>query len=817
MNNKILNKYSLQIIYMAILISLIFMAKIDQAFASQLTSDGGEIKVIFLSNSNTNDKDLLVTKLDAFGNEEWKKVFMDPKGSFTYKAIVKETIEGGFIILSTTTSGYFNYYNTGYDYYLLKLNRNGEKEWEKTFTGTYHDRGETIIQAKDGGYIIAGTKNWGDSGSGAPYILALKTNSTGQVEWEKLIQNTNPSTSWTKPSDIRETKTGYLIGGAIYVRSTSSTMESSEYRPYLIKLDTEGILAWEKILSFKGEFNLINETSLGHFTIEGFFYDSYNRKTNFSKVYNEDGLEVTSVTGISLDRDSINMTVNGNLAGLSSIVMPTNATNKKIIWHSDDEKIASVNNFGVVTPLNVGTTTITATTQDGNYSAICTVTVSDKVIGVLEKPTGGEMLRGEYPIQGWFLDGTGVSKIEILIDGNLIGESMYGLKRNDVAAVYPQYQNNNSGYSFNLNTSQLTEGEHILTIRETGRNGEQKELPPRKFFVSHLLPSIGHIDKPTEGEIVKGLYPISGWFQDVSGVSKIEVLIDGKVHGEASYGLPRSDVNLVYPNYQNPNSGFKYNLDTSKLSEGYHILSIRETGLNGVYQTLSSRKISISHELPSIGYLDKPRDSELIKGLYPISGWFLDGSGVSKIEVLIDGKVNGVASYGLPRSDVDIVYPKYNNANSGFLYNLDTSILTEGDHLLTIRETSVNGEYKILSSRKIKISHTLPLIGFIDTPKELEILKNNYVIKGWFLDGTGISKIEILIDGKVLGEATYGYSRRDVGKIYPQYENDYSGYNFTLETSVLTEGEHTLIVRATGMDGEQKLLPPKKIIILKSL
>ena len=59
---------------------------------------------------------------------------------------------------------------------------------------------------------------------------------------------------------------------------------------------------------------------------------------------------------------------------LAAIVIPSNATNKNIIWNSSDSSIASVNQ-GVITANQEGTTTITATSEDGNKSATCEVTI----------------------------------------------------------------------------------------------------------------------------------------------------------------------------------------------------------------------------------------------------------------------------------------------------------------------------------------------------------------------------------------------------------------------------------------------------------
>lgn len=65
----------------------------------------------------------------------------------------------------------------------------------------------------------------------------------------------------------------------------------------------------------------------------------------------------------------------GDSAALTASPEPENATNKNIIWITDDESIATVEN-GNVTAVKTGETVIRAVAEDGNYQAICTVTVA---------------------------------------------------------------------------------------------------------------------------------------------------------------------------------------------------------------------------------------------------------------------------------------------------------------------------------------------------------------------------------------------------------------------------------------------------------
>ncbi len=85
-------------------------------------------------------------------------------------------------------------------------------------------------------------------------------------------------------------------------------------------------------------------------------------------------------TSISLNKTSATIT-EGNTTQLIATVLPTNATNRTVTWRSSNTSVATVNSNGVVTGINAGSATITATTTDGtNLSASCAVTVQPNVI-----------------------------------------------------------------------------------------------------------------------------------------------------------------------------------------------------------------------------------------------------------------------------------------------------------------------------------------------------------------------------------------------------------------------------------------------------
>ena len=92
------------------------------------------------------------------------------------------------------------------------------------------------------------------------------------------------------------------------------------------------------------------------------------------------GCKKDKVTGVTLDKKEITLTI-GETEILKATVHPGDATNTAVSWKSSDEAVATVVN-GTVYAQEVGTATITVTTEEGNHTATCVVTVIPKEVPI---------------------------------------------------------------------------------------------------------------------------------------------------------------------------------------------------------------------------------------------------------------------------------------------------------------------------------------------------------------------------------------------------------------------------------------------------
>lgn len=201
----------------------------DRGYSLQQTNDQGFIITGYTYSLGSINNDVYLIKTDSAGNLEWNKTYK--ASSYDFAESVRETNDGGYIIAGYTQS----FGAGGYDVYLIKTDSTGNLEWNKTFGGNKYDWGRSAEQATDGGYIIAGyTASYG---KGNNDVYLIKTGPTGNLEWNKTFGGTNQDEGYS----VHQThEGGYIIGGI----TSSSGAGATDF--YLIKTDSAGNLQWNK-------------------------------------------------------------------------------------------------------------------------------------------------------------------------------------------------------------------------------------------------------------------------------------------------------------------------------------------------------------------------------------------------------------------------------------------------------------------------------------------------------------------------------------------------------------------------------------------
>ena len=125
---------------------------------------------------------------------------------------------------------------------------------------------------------------------------------------------------------------------------------------------------------------------------------------------------VIAVTGVKLDQTTLTLNA-GKSAQLTATVSPSNATNQSVKWSTSNSNVTVSN--GEVTGKAVGTSVVTVTTNDGGYTAQCTVNVAENTVDPSESHTKLESLS---------VDGNCYFDTEILPDQNTNTEAKLYVK-----------------------------------------------------------------------------------------------------------------------------------------------------------------------------------------------------------------------------------------------------------------------------------------------------------------------------------------------------------------------------------------------------
>jgi len=195
----------------------------DDCLAIQQTSDGGYIVAGDTNSYTYGSFDFAIYKLDSNGSKVWFKHYGGTENDFCIS--IKQTSDGGYILAGYT---YSYTYGNG-DFAIYKLNSSGSKVWFKHYGGSSTDIAYSVQQTSEGGYIVAGyTKSF--THGNADFAL-YKLNSSGNKTWFKHYGGTLIDRGWS----VHQTSDwGYIVAGY----SDSYTYGAEDFAIY--KLDING-------------------------------------------------------------------------------------------------------------------------------------------------------------------------------------------------------------------------------------------------------------------------------------------------------------------------------------------------------------------------------------------------------------------------------------------------------------------------------------------------------------------------------------------------------------------------------------------------
>lgn len=198
--------------------------------------------------SNHGKSDFWILKLDSAGNIQWKKAYGGSSDEYAYA--IRQTSDGGYVVAGYAASddgdvsGVHGPVNT--DYWVMKISSTGVLQWQKCFGGSDTDVAKSIDLSPDGGYVVAGyTRSndgnvTGQQGFDACWVIKLDRN--GNLQWQKIYGNFPHSAA----ESIRATKDGgYVVAAGMEYFSGNLPGYHGSIDYWIIKINSTGIIEWQ--------------------------------------------------------------------------------------------------------------------------------------------------------------------------------------------------------------------------------------------------------------------------------------------------------------------------------------------------------------------------------------------------------------------------------------------------------------------------------------------------------------------------------------------------------------------------------------------
>lgn len=240
----------------------------DHSYDLLETEDGGFFFVGFLditsakADGNTEKQNSITqhgvgefwgTKIDAKANVQWRGYFGGTNNDRAHSVVRAD--DGGYVMAGFTESNDFDIVNSrgSYDFWIVKVDTNGNLVWESSYGGTGIERAQDISKTADGGYVITGNTFSNDTdvskNNGESDIWLIKIDANGKKVWDKSYGGSRfedgQAVSLSKDG-------GFIITGNTKSSDKDASGNAGENDIWLIKTDVDGVMEWQKTFGGTG-------------------------------------------------------------------------------------------------------------------------------------------------------------------------------------------------------------------------------------------------------------------------------------------------------------------------------------------------------------------------------------------------------------------------------------------------------------------------------------------------------------------------------------------------------------------------------------
>lgn len=412
---------------------------------------------------------------------------------------------------------------------------------------------------------------------------------------------------------------------------------------------------------------------------------------------------------------------------------------------------------------------------------------------------------GYIGLVGWALASSPIRRVVMTVDGEDVGQVNYGFARPDVTALFPGFPNSAlPGWAYNLNSTLFLNGEHTVAVRVETTGGSSFLLHGENLFFTnnaHLLEPFGEIDSPGRNEDVFGTCQRFVVGDGVCEIGLLENCINSPDCNSLEFGFPGDQFccgDGVGPNPIGCDDA------ADRCNGGGNVCSeeerIRYTVVRGW-----ALDLGLTQEDTGVSWVELETNGAIV--------------GNTRTSCVFNPTQGGLTNcLGLPRLDLEGRFPfAFNAPSAGFRFALDVGALitsglaTRGSNTLTARAGDISNQFEDIFDVPVNFlceeEVSEPSFGQIESPRQGRIYSGSLTFEGWALDGEGIDRVEVYVDGDLLPGTAFGAglgTRPIVAAEYPGFE-DTEAPVWRLkdfDTNQLANGVHQLQVRVVDDEGD---------------
>jgi hypothetical protein len=367
--------------------------------------------------------------------------------------------------------------------------------------------------------------------------------------------------------------------------------------------------------------------------------------------------------------------------------------------------------------------------QTGSGSTPITIDYTKPVLHIISPPSG-TVVSGPITIDVNATDNFGFFSVDLWVDGS------------------PRQSRFAPPWTFTLDPASLSAGTHFLVIAGTDRafNFGDNITDWHTIVVDRAAP-VAAITAPAQGTVVADTVNVNVSASDDAGVSRVEMLVDGQLWSTAWY------------------APYNFSLSIGPLASGPRQLQARAVDLAGRI-TLSTPVTVLHDRTAPVVAITAPAAGD-VRGVLVVTAEASDDVGVSQVELLLDGVVQGSAS------------------SAPYQFSLDTAALVQGPHRLEAAAMDGVGRRTVSGAVDVIFDNIPPGISFL-APEAGATVSGTAPVTIEGSDGeTALVSVEILVDGQSRATLTA------------------SPYTWQWDTTAETTGVHQLAARAVDRAGNQ--------------